>query len=334
MLRVGLVGCGVIGRLHAQRLSQDPRVRLTVLCDADAKAAEALQKDLAPQAVLETDARRAIAQPDLDAVVLCSPTTLHYEQCCWALDRALHVLCEKPLATERRQIIDLAERSQQAERLLSVAYQRRYKSAYATARRELTEHAAVYGPLQQIHIFVCERWQQTIAGTWRDDPAVGAGYFGDAGSHQIDVALFISGQQPLRVLAQSDPCGSRVEIVTQAWAELSGGARLVVNFIGNANHWHEDIHFHCRDADLLLRSETFNNTTLSRCRNNQIEPITALLPENDPDRAFIDAILAGTSTISPASCALPMFDWTAAVLASARSHQWVDLPRLVGQSNR
>ena len=165
----------------------------------------------------------ALAGHRLAAVVICSPTLAHYEQVCAAFDHGLDVLCEKPLAAGRAQIVDLIDRQKEQGRILSISYQRRYKSAYLTARRELTERADWYGPLKQVHIFVCERWQQTIAGTWRDDPNIGAGYFGDAGSHQIDVTYFITGQQAESVLATSDKRGSRVEIVTQVMARLSGG---------------------------------------------------------------------------------------------------------------
>ena len=272
-------------------------------------------------AAVEAEAQAALSRHRLDAAVICSPTLLHYGQVCTAFDHGLDVLCEKPLVAGREQILDLRERQRHQGRILSVSYQRRYKSAYLTARRELTENAAWYGPLQQVHIFVCERWQQTIAGTWRDDPSIGAGYFGDAGSHQIDVVHYVTGQQAEAVFAASDRRGSNVEIVTQVNARLNGGAGLVGHFVGDANHWREDIHFHCRDADLLLRSEQ-----VFRAKENRLEEVIDLVSESSPDRAFIDAVINRQPTLSPAEIALPMFDWTAAVLESARDGNWVSLP--------
>lgn len=318
-LRVGLLGCGVVGRLHAERLAADPRVELAVCCDPDGSTAERLRDEHAPRAAVQTDAARALAEHNLRAVVICSPTLLHYDQCCRAFDLGLDVLCEKPLCGHREEIVELIARSRRMNRLLVVSYQRRYKAPYITARRELTELADWYGPLKQVHLFVCERWQQTIHGTWRDDPQIGAGYFGDAGSHQIDIIHFITGARPTQVLAVSDTRGSRVEIVTQAFARLTGGAGLVAHFVGDANHWREDIYFHCRDGDLLLRSEK-----LFRAQRNQTEEIIDLEPNNSPDRAFVDAILDGTPTSSPAENALPMHDWTAAVLRSIRDGGWVE----------
>jgi predicted dehydrogenase len=319
-VRVGLIGCGFVGRLHAQRLAEDPRVEVAVVCDPDLHAARKVRDELAPRAVVEADALAALAGHRLAAVVICSPTLAHYEQVCAAFDHGLDVLCEKPLAAGRAQIVHLIDRQKEQGRILSVAYQRRYKSAYLTARRELTERADWYGPLKQVHIFVCERWQQTIAGTWRDDPNIGAGYFGDAGSHQIDVTYFITGRQAEGVLAVSDKRGSRVEIVTQMLARLTGGVGLTAHFVGDANHWREDLHFHCAEADLLVRGEE-----VCRAKNNRIERVEDLVPAGSPDRAFLDQIVDGTPTLAPAECALPVFDWTAAVLESAREGRWVDL---------
>ncbi|HUY37098.1 MAG TPA: Gfo/Idh/MocA family oxidoreductase [Pirellulales bacterium] len=325
-LRIGLIGCGAVGRLHAERLSADGRAAIRVCCDPSAPAAEALRRRYAPEAAVETDVVEALDRHALDAVVISSPTLLHYEQTCLAFDRGLDVLCEKPLAASREQIVDLIARHQRMQRILCVAYQRRYKSAYQTARRELTERAERYGPLQQVHIFVCERWEQTIHGTWRDDPRVGAGYFGDAGSHQIDVVNHITGQRPVAIYATSDRRASHVEIVTTALARLEGGAGLTAHFVGDANHWREDIHFHCRDADLILRSTAVTHADVFRGGENRLEPLTDLEAESSPDRALIDAIVDGTPTLSPAEVALPMFDWMAGVLRSIEQNRWIELP--------
>jgi predicted dehydrogenase len=319
-LRIGLIGCGVVGRRHAEILRDDGRVEIAVCCDPSLEAAQRLRDELAPSAAVESDVSRSLSDRKLEAAVICSPTPAHHEHCCLAFELGLDVLCEKPLASRREDIVDLITRSNRSGRLLAVSYQRRYRAPYATARRELTDRADWYGPLKQVHVYVCERWQQTIHGTWRDDPRVGSGYFGDAGSHQIDVVNFITGEGPSSVYAQSEQRGSRVEITTQVMARLTNGAGLFAHFVGDANHWREDIYFHCRDADLLLRNEK-----LYRAKENQVEEIVDLVPENTPDRAFVDALLDGTPIVSPPEIALPMHDWTEGVLKSCRGRRWVDL---------
>jgi predicted dehydrogenase len=319
-VRIALIGCGAIGKLHAERFKADPRAEIVALCDPNPANAERLRSELSLDAQVFAEPRAAFEVRGVRAAAIGSPTLLHYEQVCLAFERGLDVLCEKPLAGRREEIVDLIERRDRLGRILSVSYQRRYKAPYRTAQRELVQRADWYGPLEEVHVFVCERWQQTIHGTWRDDPQVGAGYFGDAGSHQIDVVNFITGRRPEAVLAQSDRCGSRVEIVTRVLGRLTGGVGLVAHFVGRANHWGEDIYFHCRDADLMLRNEK-----LLRARQNQVEPVDDLLPESSPNQVFLDGILSGAPTLSPAEAALPMFDWTAGVMQSIGSGGWVEL---------
>lgn len=319
-LRVALVGCGAIARQHAQRLTSDPRVAMVACADPNLAAAQSLRDQLAPAAEVFSDERAALAGGRADAVVISSPTQRHYQQALLALDAGLHVLCEKPLAGRREEILDIIDRAKRGGRVFAISHQRRYKSAYLTARRELMERADWYGPVRQVHIYSCERWQQNIAGTWRDDPAVAAGYFGDAGIHQVDVTYFITGLRARRLVASSRPVDSRVEIITGVLAELTAGAGLVAHFVGNAQHWREDIHFHCERADLLLRSEE-----VYRAKDNKLERIADLEPDSSPDRGFIDAICGGKPVVSPPEIALPIHDWTQAVLRSAREGTWVNV---------
>lgn len=319
-IRVALVGCGLIGRQHAERLNRDDRVVIVACTDPNREAAQRLRDTLAPAAEVFADERQALRERPADAVVISSPTQRHYEQACLALDSGLHILCEKPLAGERKQILELIDRAQRGGRIFAISHQRRYKSAYVTARRELTQRADWYGPVRQVHIYSCERWQQNIAGTWRDDPAVAAGYFGDAGIHQVDITYFITGLRAQRLVAASRPADSHVEVVTGVLAELSGGVGLTAHFVGNAQHWREDIHFHCAHADLLLRSEE-----VYRAKDNRLERINELEPDSTPDRALIDAIVDGKPVVSPPEIALPIHDWTQAVLQSARRGTWVNV---------
>lgn len=321
VVRVGLIGCGTVARLHVEKLAADPRVRIAAFLDPRREAAERLRTEFAPGAEIFSDNRALALEASLDAVVISSPTLDHHQHVIRAFDAGWHVLCEKPLAADRAQIVDLIERGRERKLTLAVAYQRRYKSIYRTARRELLERPERYGRTREIHIFTCEHWAQTIGGTWRDDPAIGAGYFGDAGSHQIDIASFVTGLRPHRVLAASDKRDAQVEIVTRILATYEGDVGLSAHYVGDAHHWREDIHFHGERGDLLLRGgEIF------RCQGNRVEPVTDLLPETSPDQALVDAILLGTPVASPGECALPMYDWTQGVLDSIRTGGWVDLP--------
>lgn len=314
---LAIVGCGAVARRHLERLRKDHRAQIVALIDPDETRSAALRDELSPDAAIETDDALAYVRWRPTATILCSPTPLHAIQAARAFDFSLDVLCEKPLCPDRSQILELMAQAREAGRLLSVSYQRRYESLYTTARREVLSEWV--GEIREVHIYTCERWQATIEGTWRDDPQLGAGYFGDAGSHQVDAALFITGRAPQAVLAESEKRGSNVEVVTRLFARLSGGVGLLAHFVGDAHHWREDIHVHGSKGDILLR-----DGRLWRARDNQLTmiPEEEWEPENDPDRGFLDAVQSRTPTVSGPECALVMEAWTRAVLESIDHKSW------------
>ncbi len=69
-IRLGLIGCGFVGRLHAQRLRDDPRAHLVVCCDPEPTAARAVATEYTHGAAIETDPIDAIGRHRLDGVVI------------------------------------------------------------------------------------------------------------------------------------------------------------------------------------------------------------------------------------------------------------------------
>lgn len=318
-IRLALVGCGQIGRLHAQRVAADGRAAIVALCDPYAEGAARLQREFSPEARLFSDVAELAAGGPLDAAIVCTPTHQHFEQVRLLRSRGIAVLCEKPLADSRERIVALIDDALGTGPALSVAYQRRCWSAYRTLRREVASGA--HGPVRSLTAHVSERWQQTIAGTWRDDPAFNpGGFIGDAGSHKIDMVFYVTGLAPREVFAHSDRRGSRVEIVTTLSARLENGVALGMNFVGDAQHFREDFQVHCAQADLIYR-----DGTVSIARNNRIEPLAVPEPESNPDSAFLDFLAGQAPNFAPAAVALPVWDFTQAVLESARTGRLVHL---------
>ncbi len=318
-MRLAIVGCGQIGRLHAERIVADGRARLVAFCDPQPASTERFQSDFAPDARLFAEVGEMAAISPLDAAVICTPTHQHFDQLRLLRGRGVAVLCEKPLADSRERIVQLIAEMQSSPLAFSVAYQRRCWAVYRTLRREV--QSGRHGPVRSVTAHVSERWQQTIAGTWRDDPAFNpGGYIGDAGSHKIDMVFFVTGLAPREVFAHSDRRGSRVEIATTLTARLENDVALSMNFIGDSQHFREDFHVHCAEADLLYR-----DGKVWIARRNAIEPIASLEPESNPDSAFLDFLAGAAPNFAPAQVALPVWDFTQAVLESARTGKLIRL---------
>ena len=319
MLNFAIIGCGQISRLHVERLQADGRGRIAALYDANPQAAEALRSEVPGEPAVYRSLHELLAQPGLDAAMICTPTAAHFDQTVACREHGLHVLCEKPLSDTRQRILELIASARSGGPRLSIAYQRRYWSMYRTLRREV--QSARFGPVRAVTARVVENWQQTIAGTWRDDPAINRGGFvADAGSHKIDGVFYVTGLAPTEVFAHTDNCGSRVEIAATVSARLAGNVPFAITFVGNAQYLAEDVHVHCAEADLMVRDEE-----MWIARDGKVEPFRDLEDESNPVTGFIDLIEGTGPDVAPPSCALPVFDFTQALLESGRTGNVVTL---------
>lgn len=314
-LRFAILGCGRMGRHHSQKLIDDGRGEIVALLDAHPPTAAGLQSELCQTARICNDLEELISLADIDAAIICTPTAEHHSQAMACLDRGWHLLCEKPLAANRMEIVELIGRAEIAStsgRVFSLGYQRRHTSLYRTIRREV--RSGRWGAVRAIVSHNVENWQPTIAGTWRDNPSQNpGGYVTDAGSHKLDSIFYITGLAPREVFARSQTCGSHVEIVSSVSALFSGDVSATIDFIGHAQYLGEDLSIHCERADLMIRHGEFWIATDGRMERMPVDE-----PESTPVSGFLDSICFGAADLSPPSAALPVFDLTQAILESAR----------------
>ena len=315
-VRFAMIGCGRMGRHHSQTLIADGRGEVVALFDAVPAMSERLKHDLWPTASIVKSLEELRAHDTIDAAIICTPTAEHHSQTTWCLDRGWHVLCEKPLASNRDQIVDLIQRSHAARsrnQAFSLGYQRRFASLFLTLRREVL--SGKWGAVRAIASHNVESWQPTIEGTWRDDPQQNPGGFvTDAGSHKLDVLFYVTGLKPVEAFARSQKWGSRVEIVTSVSALLTNDVAVTIDFIGHAQHLGEDLHIHCEKADLILRTDE-----LWVVQAGQRKRLSADEPESNPVKGLLDMILDGKPDYSPPESALPVYDLTQAILTSGRT---------------
>ena len=324
-LRCVVIGCGRMGLAHAERLAADARSTLVGFYDSDHETAVQLRDRFAPDAPVFESAEDAFAQSKADAAVICTPTSVHAAQVRAAATHDLHVLCEKPLGATRDEIIGLIDLSQSLSNLhFMLGYQRRFWSIYQRMKAEV--ESGQWGNIVGVTAVNTERWQQTIAGTWRDDPDINyGGYLGDAGSHRLDNLFYLTDLRLGDLSARSTKAGSNVEIVTLVNGELLDDSDREVpfslSFVGNSNSFHEELFIHCENADLIVR-----DFQLFIGRDNKVELID-LPPEHsgrestqNPVAGFLDLVTGAAKNISPFECAFPVFDMTTAILESA--HSW------------
>lgn len=136
-VRVGVVGVGLMGTDHAQRLAtRVAGATLAAVADPDHGRAEELAASLG--AVALADPLELVASPDVDAVVVASPGFVHEEQVLACLAAGKPVLCEKPLTMDDASALRVVEaEAALGRRLVTVGFMRRFDPDYVAVRAAL-----------------------------------------------------------------------------------------------------------------------------------------------------------------------------------------------------
>ncbi len=199
-LKTAVVGLGYIGNIHLEALF---RVGTDVVAVADANKAACEQAQMKYGiSHIYIDYRELIENEILDAVHICTPNHMHYEIALAAIDKGLHVLCEKPLALTSKQAKELTEQLGKKELIGAVNFNYRYYPVLQHARRMIGDNAI--GAVHVIKASYLQDWLLFDTDyNWRLDPAVGgeSRAMADIGSHVCDLAEHITGLKIVAVMA-------------------------------------------------------------------------------------------------------------------------------------
>lgn len=203
-LNVGMIGYGFMGRAHSNAYRKvtnffdvTRRPVLKVACGRDAAKVKAFA-DRWGYEETETDWRKVVERPDVDAVDICVPNDLHFDIAVAAAKNKKMVLCEKPLACMSAEADVMVAAVEKASVANMVWYNFRRVPAVTLAKRLIDEGRL--GKIFHYRANFLQDWTISIdvplggAGTWRlDVEAAGSGVTGDLLAHCIDTALWLNG---------------------------------------------------------------------------------------------------------------------------------------------
>ena len=203
-LKIGMVGYGFMGRAHSNayhRVNQffDVAYR-PVLKAVAARSRESLEAFASRWGWerTETDWRKLVESPDIDAIDICSPNNTHHEIALAAAAAGKIILCEKPLAMNLAQAREMTKAVQKSGKPNMVWFNYRRAPAISLARQLIEE--GKLGKIFHYRATYLQDWTISAkvpvggAATWRlDKDVAGAGVSGDLSTHNIDTALWLNG---------------------------------------------------------------------------------------------------------------------------------------------
>ncbi|MFB0838913.1 MULTISPECIES: Gfo/Idh/MocA family protein [unclassified Arthrobacter] len=214
-LRAGIIGTGFMGSVHAHAVRAAGGEVVAVAGSSQASA-EAAAPALGARTAAESP-EALIARADVDVIHICTPNATHADLARKAIAAGKAVICEKPLATNVGDALELTTLAAQAGVVTGVPFVYRFYPAVREARDRIQRGDA--GRLWLLHGSYLQDWLAGAEATnWRVDSTIGGASraFGDIGVHWCDLMEFTTGHRITRLVAQT----------SRAYDERETGGRL------------------------------------------------------------------------------------------------------------
>ena len=324
-LRMGIIGAGLWATAkHGPAIQENERTVLTAVCRRNPKKLKMIQERLGA-AEAYTDWREMLEHSEIDAVVVSTPNDSHTEPTIAALERGLHVLVEKPLATTTVDARAMVAASAKAGAVLMATYNHRFSGLWRTAKEAL--QTGIIGTVRQVSTQISayrhfyweeknfpDKWRKKVmnltsmpdefhtwdlAQDWRSSrERTGGGTFANVGAHGLSLALWLAGSQPAEVAAFTAPEGQEVEYFVCVASRLANDVQLSVTF-ADAAEGSDQLHIMVMGDDGVLSYDK-GYEEVRIIREGETEELASRYEDITPVGAFADCILDGVPNLSPA----------------------------------
>ena len=184
MIRVAVVGLGKMGLSHLAMINAHPEVKLDAICDATGYILDVLNKYTGVQTF--TDFRRMLEEIELDAVIIATPSSMHGPMVRAALDKGLHIFCEKPFSLDPNESDELSVLATELGVVNQVGYHYRFVGAFQEVKRLLDK-----GAIGKVSHVLAEAYGPVVmrpkGSTWRTQRTEGGGCLYDYAAHPLNL---------------------------------------------------------------------------------------------------------------------------------------------------
>jgi len=291
MLSIAVIGAGRIGRIHAANIAANPAARLLGIADVDAAAAESLAGSCGARAVTLEEAFTA------DAVLIASPTPTHADYIERAAVAGCAIFCEKPIDLSAERVRACLQAVRRAGVPLMVGFNRRFDPHFVMLKRRLD--AGEIGSLELLTIISRDPAPPPPAYV-----ATSGGLFRDMMIHDLDMARFLLGEEPVEVHAAAScladaSIGAAGDVDTAVVTLRTAGGRLCQISNSRRATYGYDQRIEAHGAKGLLRAGNVTATTveLANADGFTSDPVLPFFLERYAAayRAELDAFVAAVT---------------------------------------
>ncbi len=190
MLRVGLIGCGFMGSMHANCYKNIAGVEIAAVADIRPEKAAACAKDT--NAVIYADGKDLIKEADVDVIDICLPTFMHAEFALSAMDKVKYLFIEKPVSLTAEEGEMLLQKSRETGCRVQIGQVIRFWDEYVELARVAASERygkVIHASFRRISPRPEWGWKN-----WLLDPALSGGAGQDLHIHDVDYVLSLFGE--------------------------------------------------------------------------------------------------------------------------------------------
>lgn len=190
MLKIGLIGCGFMGRMHGNVYKTLENATLVGAVDIKADVVDGYAKEFGANAY--TSLGQLLAHDEVDAIDICLPTYLHGKFTVQAAEAGKHVFCEKPMALTLAETDEMIRACSDAGVELMIGHCIRFWPEYALLK-QLTAGGSL-GKLLSINLTRYGAFPTWSSENWLSDPSKAGGGVLDMHIHDTDFVLYLLGE--------------------------------------------------------------------------------------------------------------------------------------------
>lgn len=231
MIKLGIVGAGIIGKDHAAAIAENPECILTAVCDTVLERAEEIAAE--HNAQVFTDYKDMCEKADMDAVILNLPHFLHHEVTVYFLEKGVHVLVEKPMAMTVAECDSMIAAAEKSGAKLAVGHVQRYFGAYGEIKKIL--ESGEYGKLYMISETRNMNYINPKRPKWfLDKKLSGGGIVMNFGAHTLDKIMYVTGETVTEshAILSNPKTDDNIESNAQILLKFTGGITANITFCG------------------------------------------------------------------------------------------------------
>lgn len=230
-LRIGVVGAGSVAERHLRASRTAANVEMAGIADTRPEQAEALSDAFGVPYRPTVDS--LLSGPELDAVIVAVPTAQHAQVAVSAARAGLHVLCEKPMATNLRDCDAIIDACREAGVKLGGCQVMQHHHARLAGAKELVDEGGL-GQLIAMHVRRCGDYRRTQRSAWKLDPSqAGGGVMLNHATYAIDEFLWFAGAPVRRVTARiAQRADDGIETEGMAILEFTNGVSATLVELG------------------------------------------------------------------------------------------------------